>query len=180
MIEVEVKAKTDHRIKKKLESIGAQKIRTEKQEDIYFNAPHKDFKITDEALRIRETPTRTLLTYKGPKIDEKSKTRQEIETEISNPQKMTRILEHLGFKKAHKVVKKREIYQLDDLTITIDNIEGLGTYMEIEKDIKENEDYDETLNKIYKIYKKLGIQKGFQRKSYLELLLDDNLPSKRN
>ncbi|HIH62261.1 MAG TPA: class IV adenylate cyclase, partial [Methanobacteriales archaeon] len=70
MIEVEVKAKTDHRIKKKLESIGAQKIRTEKQEDIYFNAPHKDFKITDEALRIRETPTRTLLTYKGPKIDE--------------------------------------------------------------------------------------------------------------
>ncbi|HIH62260.1 MAG TPA: class IV adenylate cyclase, partial [Methanobacteriales archaeon] len=82
--------------------------------------------------------------------------------------------------KAHKVVKKREIYQLDDLTITIDNIEGLGTYMEIEKDIKENEDYDETLNKIYKIYKKLGIQKGFQRKSYLELLLDDNLPPKRN
>ncbi|MDI6882076.1 MAG: class IV adenylate cyclase [Methanothermobacter sp.] len=172
MIEVEVKAKTDPTIKEKLESIGARKIRTEKQEDIYFNAPHKDFKITDEALRIRKTPTKALLTYKGPKIDEKSKTRQEIETEIPNPKKMTRILESLGFKKAHKVVKEREIYQLDDFKATIDKVKGLGTYIEIEKDIKENEDYAETLNKIYKIYKKLGIQKGFQRKSYLELLLE--------
>ncbi|MBC7117953.1 MAG: class IV adenylate cyclase [Methanobacteriaceae archaeon] len=172
MIEVEVKAKANPIIKKKLEFIGAQKIRTEKQEDIYFNAPHKDFKVTDEALRIRKTPTKTLLTYKGPKIDEKSKTRQEIETEIPNPQKMTKILECLGFKKAYKVVKEREIYQLDDFTVTIDNVKGLGTYIEIEKDIKENEDYDETLQKIFKIYKKLGIRKGFQRKSYLELLLE--------
>lgn len=170
MIEVEVKAKTHPEIKKKLELIGAQKIRKEKQEDIYFNAPHKNFKTTDEALRIRKTPSKAFLTYKGPKIDEKSKTRQEIETEIPDPKNMTRILKCLGFKKTHKVIKKREIYQLDDFTLTIDDVKGLGTYIEIEKDIKEDEDYEESLNTIFKIYKKLGIKKGFQRKSYLELL----------
>lgn len=172
MIEVEVKAKTDPKIKKKLELLGAQKIRKEKQEDIYFNAPHKNFKITDEALRIRKTPSKAFLTYKGPKIDEKSKTRQEIETEIPDPKNITKILESLGFKKAHKVIKKREIYQLNEFTITIDNVKGLGTYIEIEKDIKEDEDHEKTLNKILKIYKQLGIKKGFQRKSYLELLLE--------
>ena len=172
MIEVEVKAKSKPGIKKKLESIGAQKIKKEKQEDTYFNAPHKDFKITDEALRIRKTPLKAFITYKGPKIDEKSKTRQEIETEIPDPKNMTRILECLGFKKAHKVIKKRETYQLNDFKIAIDNVKGLGTYIEIEKDIKEDEDYNETLHKILKIYKQLGIKKGFQRKSYLELLLE--------
>ena len=84
MIEVEVKAKIDNfeDMEKKLENLGAIKSKKEFQEDIYFNSPIVDFAKTDEALRIRTTKENNekniFITYKGPKIDSKSKTREEI------------------------------------------------------------------------------------------------------
>ena len=58
LIEVEVKAsvKNFEEVRNKLTQIGAVKIKTEHQSDVYYNAPHKDFGETDEALRIREIP----------------------------------------------------------------------------------------------------------------------------
>ena len=58
LIEVEVKASVKDfiAVKKKLIKIGAVKIKKEHQRDVYYNAPHKDFGETDEALRIREIP----------------------------------------------------------------------------------------------------------------------------
>ena len=76
MIEIEVKARVKDflAIKKMLDQIGALRIKNEHQIDTYFNAPHKDFGETDEALRIREIPEnsgkRLILTYKGPKMDD--------------------------------------------------------------------------------------------------------------
>ncbi len=90
LIEVEVKAsvKDFEDVRKKLTQIGAIKIKTEHQSDVYYNAPHKDFGETDEALRIRQIPengkTRVILTYKGAKLDNVSKTRKEIEVDVSD------------------------------------------------------------------------------------------------
>ena len=89
LIEVEVKAsvKDFSGVREKLIQIGAVKIKKEHQRDVYFNAPHKDFGVTDEALRIREIPengeNRIILTYKGAKMDDVSKTRKEIEVDVS-------------------------------------------------------------------------------------------------
>ncbi len=57
MIEVEVKAHATNldEIEKKVIEIGASRRGEEYQEDLYFNAPHRDFAQTDEALRIRKT-----------------------------------------------------------------------------------------------------------------------------
>ena len=88
MIEVEVKAKirSFDEMRKRLDEINAVKVKTEHQEDRYFNSPVRDFAQTDEALRIRETKSddkhNLFITYKGPKIDAKSKTREEVEMEI--------------------------------------------------------------------------------------------------
>ena len=85
MIEVEVKAKIDNfeDMREKLNNLGAVKTKEEFQEDIYFNSPIVDFAKTDEALRIRTTKQNNekhiFITYKGAKIDSKSKTREEIE-----------------------------------------------------------------------------------------------------
>jgi len=57
MIEVEVKAHAPcsfDQLEEKLHKLGAVRIREEYQEDTYFNAPHRDFAVTDEALRIRK------------------------------------------------------------------------------------------------------------------------------
>ncbi len=111
MIEVEVKAHVNDfkEIKDKLSSIGAREVRTEYQEDVYFNAPHRDFAQTDEALRIRKVTNKNgseiILTYKGAKLDELSKTREEIEVNIGNVENTKLILEKLGFKPVRPVKK---------------------------------------------------------------------------
>lgn len=176
MLEVEVKAHvTDfHSVIRKLSDIGAEKIKTEHQEDVYFNAPHRDFAQTDEALRIREIPSehglKIFLTYKGAKMDDKSKTRKEIEVKIENTEKTRQILENLGFYPVKTIKKDRVIYLLDEFIISLDKVYEVGNFVEIETSREEGENFQESLDEIFKIYQKLGIENGFERRSYLELL----------
>jgi adenylate cyclase class 2 len=176
LIEVEVKAKINdfESIKRKLKKINALKIRKEYQKDVYFNSPIKDFTKTDEALRIRKISIKneinTFITYKGPKIDSASKTREEIEIGIDEANKISKLFENLGFKKGNVVIKNREFYQLEEYIVSLDDVEGLGPYMEIEVILKDGNDFQPALDGIFDIFKKLGIENGFERKSYLELL----------
>jgi adenylate cyclase class 2 len=176
MMEVEVKAHAPDLsdVARKLGDIGAQWIKEEYQEDIYFNAPHKDFAKTDEALRVRkitdDVSKNTFITYKGAKLDELSKTRVEVEMMVEDPLKAVNIFENLGFRAVATVKKYRTIYYLDDLIITLDRVKDVGNFVEIEQDTEEGEDYQEVLNHIFAVYKKLGIKEGFERRSYLEIL----------
>lgn len=176
MIEVEVKAKIDNfeDIEKKLDELGAKKSKKEFQEDIYFNSPVVDFAKTDEALRIRTTKendnTNIFITYKGPKIDKKSKTRKEIEMGIDDAEKCSGIFEAIGFEKVRAVRKNRQYYTYENFEISLDDIEGLDPYMEIEVALEDGSDYGEAQNSIFELFEKLGITDGFERTSYLELL----------
>jgi len=176
LIEVEVKANVEDfiNVKKNLDKIGAIKIKNEHQRDVYYNAPHKDFVQTDEALRIRQIPedkeTKVILTYKGAKMDNVSKTRKEIEVEIFDAKNMDLILENLNFRKTALVKKDRDIYHLNEFIITLDTVHNVGKFVEIEIEAHENDDTTIHLNKIFEIYKKLGIEEGFERRSYLELM----------
>ena len=176
MIEIEIKAKIDDKndALNKIKSLGASYSHSEEQEDIYFNAPDKDYRETDEALRIRLVPidgeVKKILTYKGPKIDSKSKTRKEIEVEVADLDKMTDILIALGFKPSAIVSKVRRIFYYDEFTITLDKLEKIGYFMEIECMTNDEEDIEQTRDNIMELFKKMGITRGFERRSYLELL----------
>ncbi|MBQ2832813.1 class IV adenylate cyclase [Methanobrevibacter sp.] len=176
MIEVEVKAKINSfkEIEDKLSQIGAVKTKDEFQEDIYFNSPVVDFAETDEALRIRTTKqnneTNIFITYKGPKIDAKSKTRKEIEMGIANSSQCSEIFEALGFEKVRTVRKDRQYFSYQNFEISLDDVEGLDPYMEIEIALDDGKDYSEAQESIFKLFEKLGITDGFERTSYLELL----------
>lgn len=176
MIEVEVKAKIDNfqDIEDRLNKIGANKSKKEFQEDIYFNSPIVDFTKTDEALRIRTTKENnnknTFITYKGPKIDKSSKTRKEIEIAIEDSKKCSEIFKEIGFIAVRTVKKNRQYYNYENFEISLDDIEGLDPYMEIEISLEDDSDYNEAQNSIFKLFKKLGITDGFERTSYLELL----------
>ena len=176
MIEVEVKAKINSfaEIEEKLAQIGAVKTKEEFQEDIYFNSPVVDFAKTDEALRIRTTKqndkTNIFITYKGPKIDAKSKTRKEIEMGIADSSQCSDIFEAIGFRKVRTVRKNRQYFSYENFEISLDDIEGLDPYMEIEIALEDGADYSEAQNSIFEFFKELGITDGFERTSYLELL----------
>jgi len=172
MIEVEVKLplRDVKELKRRLNEFGATFIAEEDERDIYFNAPHRDFAKTDEALRIRFSKD-TTLTYKGPKLDKVSKTRKEITVPVADAERAMAMLKALGFEEVATVVKRRQAYRLDNLTISIDDVQGLGTYMEIEA-IVSHKKYQSTLNRIFETLYKLGLSKEDTiRESYLELIL---------
>src|SRR5262245_13223120 len=69
-------------VRKQLEALGALEHPVLEQADRYFNHPARDFAQTDEAFRIRKSGNSYRVTYKGPKLDTKAKTRREIEIPI--------------------------------------------------------------------------------------------------
>ena len=78
-LEVEIKAYCDniHEIRQGITSLGGESLGPRDETDIYYNHPERDFAETDEALRIRKVDKKYILTYKGPKIGTRSKTRVE-------------------------------------------------------------------------------------------------------
>ena len=149
-------------------------MKTESQEDLYFNSPIVDFAETDEALRIRTTISEDVkhifITYKGPKINNESKTREEVEMGIEDSLKAKQIFEHIGFKEVRAVRKNRDYYSYENFEISLDDVEGLEPYMEIEIGLEDGSDYKEAQESIFKLFEKLGVTDGFERTSYLELL----------
>ena len=172
MIEVEVKARIDsfEEMEKRLKDLGAVKTKDEFQEDIYFASPIVDFAETDEALRIRTTNNDTFITYKGPKLNEKAKTRKEVEMTIESAAKASDIFTEIGFTPARTVRKSRQYYRYENFEISLDDVEGLPPYMEIEIALSDSEDYTEAQSKIFLLFEKLDITDGFERTSYMELL----------
>lgn len=167
-IELKVKASSKAKVKQRLEELGARCIAKEEQVDIYFSHPSKDFGLTDEALRLRRAGNRAELTYKGRKLDRTTKTREELTTRINDFDEMREILLRLGFKSLPEVAKSREIYSLGEYLIMLDKVEGLGSYVEIEK---EAQGYIE--EELLGLAGSLGLSPGdVERRSYLELLME--------
>lgn len=177
-VEVKVPAALDT-IRERLESRGASFDGRVEQADTYFDAPHREFADTDEALRIRritvEGDTSARITYKGPLIEAESKTRAEIETGVDNGEDATAIFENLGFSPVATVEKAREHYTLDGYTVVLDDVRDVGEYVEVEKEAPEEEDALERAREgAYDVLRDLGLDPDDQvRTSYLGLLLDD-------
>jgi len=177
MYEVELKCRADHEaLREHLDSVGADYVDSRTQNDTYYSAPHRDFAETDEALRIRyEQPADgepiTKLTYKGPLVEQESKTRKEHETVVDDDEAITGILSGLGFEPAARVEKNREFYALDGYTITLDSVTELGEFVEIEQETTEDE-IEAVREGAVDLLSKLGVDPGDQiRTSYLGLLL---------
>jgi len=176
MLEVEVKKRINcedlERLREHIKNLGYTLSYKGVETDIYYSHPCRDFKHTDEALRVRfKDNGECELTYKGPKIGGVGKVREELTVKILDVKTLTLILERLGFREFAKVKKVRETYAKDGTLISIDNVEGLGCFMEIES-ICINRDVDSTLRFIEELFNRLNIRGPSIRKSYLELLLE--------
>lgn len=186
MYEVEIKVRADHdTVRDSLESVGGTHVESVEQTDLYYDAPDRDFAQTDEALRVREERSATnrsggddtgtidtRLTYKGPLVDSDSKTRQEAETAVVDPEELRDILDGLGYDPAATVQKERERYTVDGITVTLDTVEGLGEFVEAE--LETEDDIDSARNRILSLLTDLGLDTDEQiRTSYLGLLLAD-------
>ncbi|WP_254529743.1 class IV adenylate cyclase [Natrinema gelatinilyticum] len=179
MYEVEVKVPADLEVvRDRLVALGATSRGAVVQVDTYYDAPHRSFPDTDEALRIREeAPTdgsdEAKLTYKGPLVDDESKTRTEIETAVLDGGKLDAILTNLEFEPAATVRKERDRFEYEGYTITLDAVDGVGEYVEVETEIERETELASARDGAYDVLERLGLDPDEQeRTSYLELLLE--------
>ncbi len=170
MIEVEVKARARPDTLEKILALGAVPVGIENHRDLYFNSPLRDFKHSDEALRIRIKEGGARLTYKGPKLDAKTKSRLEMTVQIDDPLEMERILIALGFVLSAEVRKRRSKYVLGSVILALDEVDGLGSFLEMEA--QGGIDWEMQKEKVLSIYDKLGLGESI-RSSYLELLEEE-------
>lgn len=183
-VEVKVPITNSEEIKRKLHDSGANQLNTEVQIDTYFDHPCRTFQETDEAVRVRTrrplddteldlSHAPNELTYKGPKIDQKTKTRLEYSVDINDFSTITAILENLGFKSVATVTKKRTFYNLREITISIDDVEHVGLFLELESIAHEKSELESAKRTIFDLLDELGISPDQSvRESYLELYLD--------
>ncbi|AWR97224.1 class IV adenylate cyclase [Acidianus sulfidivorans JP7] len=178
IIEREIKLKLENKnldeLYNELKENGIKFIGEEKEIDIYFNSIYRDFKKTDEALRIRHYNNSDFeLTYKSPKIGTITKSREEITVKIPIEQEdnLIKILQKLGFNPVYKVIKNRKYFRDNNFIICLDNVENLGNFIEIELD---NGPENELVEYVNKFLAKFNIKANKINKSYLELLVDKN------
>lgn len=116
-----------------LSAIGAEKLSDGQVDDIYFAHPSRDFGATDEAVRLRTAGGRCELTYKGPRMEHSSaKAREELTVEVDDGLAARRMLERLGFLEFATIKKHRASFVLDRLRVDVDDVEGLGQFIELE------------------------------------------------
>jgi len=132
MIEVEVKARAPEGMAERIADLGGELMAVESHLDLYFNSPLRDLKRSDEALRIRIKEQGARLTYKGPKLDSTTKSRLELTVKIDDARLMEEILGRLGFVLSATVRKRRSKYSYQGLTLALDEVEGLGCFVELE------------------------------------------------
>jgi len=192
--EVELKVSADHdAVREALDRIGAESVGVVEQTDTYYDAPHRDFATTDEALRLRsedghaaveagdDSTATGVLTYKGPLVEDESKTRREIESTVVDADAIDDALGAIGFDAAATVEKRRERYRVDGVTVTLDDVAGLGHFVEVETEIPREAAGDadaaiaDAREGLEVLLTDLGLDPADAiRTSYLGLLLEDD------
>ena len=83
-------------------------------------------------LRLRRTPGRAVMTFKGPRsVAGGVKSREELELELGDTDAAQAIFTRLGFRGVFRYQKYRETYRWQDVEIVLDET-PIGTFLEIE------------------------------------------------
>ena len=149
MIEVEIKLPLFRRsiTERALTDCGFKAGNLVKESDFYFTSDFHDFMKTDEALRIDDAET----------------TRE--------------ILISLGYKKLYPVTKLRQYYHKGRMTACVDQVESLGSFLELEILVDSPEQKESALQSIEALLLDMGSSlKETTRKSYLSMLLSKGSP----
>ena len=135
MKEIEVKAKLTNPelVLKKLEQLNITLSQPISQKDQIFLKKGVTYPVGrgKVATRIREQDAKFIFNMKISQENELDNL--ERETVIENPKQMQDILENIGFYEAVQVKKIRKKAKYNDMEICIDEVEQLGSFIEVEK-----------------------------------------------
>lgn len=158
----------------KLSGLGINLGGAEKQKDVYF----KEIGFRDKVqgvdgyiVRLRYTNTQTVLNMKRLTTQEGVWT--EVETIVKDGKAVEEIIMAIGAEHAVNVTKTRRMARLDDLEIIIDEIEELGTFLELSVE-GSNVDVESARKTINSFLESLGIPLDrVEYRGYPTILLEE-------
>ncbi|MDB5326579.1 MAG: bmrU [Phycisphaerales bacterium] len=181
-VEIEAKMKVEslEATVTKLKSVGGERVGDFEEVNAFFDTEDRSLLAADEGLRLRtaknvETAVeKYILTFKGPRLHGKLKSREERELDVGNAKDAERFLGALGYKKVLAFEKKRTKWKLAGCSIELDTLPHLGTYVEIEGPDEET---------VMKVREQLGLEKTpIIKSSYIAMLMaylqDQNRPDR--
>lgn len=121
-----------------LDSAGAEPLGEQVEVNHMLDRPTDPLAGRDCALRVRERrlphggvlPAQ--LTYKGPAQAARFKSREELEIHVDDAAGALEILKRIGFTETLVYEKRRESWRLNDCRVELDELPGLGCFVEIE------------------------------------------------
>ncbi|MGC9071582.1 MAG: class IV adenylate cyclase [Acidilobus sp.] len=131
------------------------------ERDVYYSHPCRDFSASDEAVRVRYVNgSPCCLTYKGPRQASSFKSRTEINVGVSGDPEV--LLRALGFTRFVEVIKRRYYVDLEKAEVALDEVEGLGCFVEVEA-----KDSDE--RSVAEVLSSLGLGGEVVKETYAEM-----------
>ncbi len=137
-IEIEAKIKVDRldEFPARLEKLAAAFLSQTRQLDTLFDRDDLSLKNAGCSLRLRQeqapAQTKTILCFKGPRQPGQFKNREEIELDVSSPDQAQALLARLGYRPRRQVEKLRQTWRLENCLICLDQVAGLGCFIEVE------------------------------------------------
>ena len=181
-IEIKLPIADKDSVQTKLLQLGFEVAAKIRECDMYYNSVYHDVKELGEALRIRKSTdlltgiTKAQINFKGKKIDKVSMSRQEYETVVEDADSMEQILKSLDFLPVAGVTKTRIYLQREKMTACLDQVDGLGDFLELEVIAHEEASRETYLENMEHLLTTLGLSmKDTVRTSYLGMLLKEKI-----
>lgn len=171
-VEIRAKLRSPEETKNKLKSLGAKFVKSKELTDIYYGELSLYEKIGHSFwIRLRVESDKVTLAYKGP--TETDGVYEEYEQNMQDLDTARKIFEKIGLENPVTITKKRETYELGNISILFDDFGERGVYIEMEQ-ISDNTDK----STMESLLKRIGIPEEdiFHKGFITRFLQEDNSP----
>ncbi|MDD5165532.1 MAG: class IV adenylate cyclase [Candidatus Pacebacteria bacterium] len=172
-IEIKAKLKNKARTMKRLRAMGCVFEAPITQNDSVYTKRIGSLAVyrnNDAYLRIRiKNGIETLFTYKKKGVNDLDSIEHEVT--IDSKEEMEHALLHMGYKKAMKIDKVRTITHYNGCEICIDNVKGLGIFIEMEKLTNSSGSANKIQDELFEFFKAIGIDKKDRVASGYDILI---------
>jgi len=163
-IEIKARARDFSEIKLKAEKLSDFPVEVISQEDIFFNVAQGRLK-----LRILAPDRAQLIYYTRPDQEGPKRSDYHI-AETSDPENLKRVLE-LAYGIRGVVKKTRYLYLVGQTRVHMDDVEGLGKFMELEVVMREGQSDAEGQKIAEGLMASLGVERGdLLEGAYMDML----------
>ena len=174
-MEIEIKAWVDDTVvvEESLRSLYGDPLPVHK-EDIYYTADDRFPQLN--TVRLRRSGGKWIFNYKDKFIEDATEINREHETLVESFEVMDEFLQRVGFHYYLQKKKRGLLFSSGGLNIELVGVEGLGTFLEVEKVLPEIEaDVESVRSELLAVLDRAGVPRGrIEARYYSDMLLEEN------